>query len=239
MRTREIDATAVQTLLAAAVAAPSIHNTQPWRFGLDADTRTVEFRAVAGRRLPMTDPDLRARHISVGAAVFNLRVAAAHLGWRPVVRLLPAADDPDLLATVHLAGGGEDGPPSLRPLYEAVERRHSSRMPFTGRPVPEAIVTEMITAAHTQGARLEVPDIVRTSRLLRLTQAGEVRTPPTPAARQRRTAGSPPQDSTPGTASPSPRWEPWTRPAGYRCGTSPVSYLCRTFLPCTSNATRR
>ncbi|MDX3605550.1 hypothetical protein C6W96_03295 [Streptomyces sp. CS149] len=175
MRTREIDATAVQTLLAAAVAAPSIHNTQPWRFGLDADTRTVEFRAVAGRRLPMTDPDLRARHISVGAAVFNLRVAAAHLGWRPVVRLLPAADDPDLLATVHLAGGGEDGPPSLRPLYEAVERRHSSRMPFTGRPVPEAIVTEMITAAHTQGARLEVPDIVRTSRLLRLTQAGEVR----------------------------------------------------------------
>ncbi|WNF25754.1 hypothetical protein RI138_02445 [Streptomyces sp. C11-1] len=33
----------------------------------------------------------------------------------------------------------------------------------------------MITAAHTQGARLEVPDIVRTRRLLRLTQTGEVR----------------------------------------------------------------
>ncbi|MEU0159669.1 hypothetical protein ABZ154_12700 [Streptomyces sp. NPDC006261] len=175
MRTREIDAAAVQTLLAAAVAAPSIHNTQPWRFGLDADNGSVEVRAAAGRRLPVTDPDLRARHLSVGAAVFNLRVAAAHLGWVPVVRLLPAEDDPELLAVVHLAGAGEDGPPSLRSLYEAVERRHSSRMPFTGRPVPEAIVTEMIAAARTRGARLEVPDIVGTRRLLRLTQAGEVR----------------------------------------------------------------
>ncbi|WP_143660028.1 hypothetical protein [Streptomyces sp. WZ.A104] len=33
----------------------------------------------------------------------------------------------------------------------------------------------MITAEHTQGARLEVPDIVRTRRLLRLTRTGEVR----------------------------------------------------------------
>ncbi|MFD3737742.1 hypothetical protein [Streptomyces sp. NPDC058629] len=49
MRTWEIDATAVRTLLAAAVAAPSIHNTQPWRFGLDADK--VEVRAAVGRRL--------------------------------------------------------------------------------------------------------------------------------------------------------------------------------------------
>lgn len=175
MRTRDIDAPAVQTLLAAAVAAPSIHNTQPWRFGLDADNGSVEVRTAAGRRLPLTDPDLRARHLSVGAAVFNLRVAAAYLGWVPVVRLLPAEDDPELLAIVHLAEADGDGTPSLRPLYEAVERRHSSRLPFTGRPVPEAIVTEMVAAARTQGARLEVPDIVRTRRLLRLTQAGEVR----------------------------------------------------------------
>ncbi|MBT2430227.1 hypothetical protein J7F02_32715 [Streptomyces sp. ISL-112] len=112
MRTWEIDATAVRTLLAAAVAAPSIHNTQPWRFGLDADNGSVEVRAAVGRRLPMTVPDLRARHLSVGATVFNLRVAAAHLGWVPVVRLLPAEDDPELLAIVHLAGAGGDGPAS-------------------------------------------------------------------------------------------------------------------------------
>ncbi|WP_314220362.1 Acg family FMN-binding oxidoreductase [Streptomyces zaehneri] len=175
MLTREIDATAVQCLLAAAVAAPSIHNTQPWRFGLDPGTRSVEVRADPRRRLPMTDPDLRAQHLSVGAAVFNLRVAAANLGWEPVVRLLPAADDPGLLARVRLAGPVECGPSSLRHLYEAVERRHTSRMPFTGRPVPEPIVTEMISAVRAEGAHLEVPDIVGTRRLLRLTRAGEAR----------------------------------------------------------------
>ncbi|MER5434119.1 hypothetical protein [Streptomyces sp. NPDC002588] len=175
MEIREVDATAVQFLLAAAVAAPSIHNTQPWRFGLDADSRSVQVRADPGRQLPMTDPDLRALHLSVGAAVFNLRVAAAHLGWDPVVRLLPGTDDPDLLATVQLAGPAADGPASLRHLYEAIERRHTSRMPFTGRPVPETTVTEMIGAARAEGAHLEVPDIVGTRRLLQLTQAGEVR----------------------------------------------------------------
>ncbi|GGZ26922.1 hypothetical protein GCM10010300_82830 [Streptomyces olivaceoviridis] len=33
MQTRKIDAGALETLMAAAVAAPSIHNTQPWRTG--------------------------------------------------------------------------------------------------------------------------------------------------------------------------------------------------------------
>ncbi|MFH9861129.1 Acg family FMN-binding oxidoreductase [Streptomyces sp. NPDC017202] len=176
MQTREIvDAAAVQALLAAAVAAPSIHNTQPWRFGLDPESRSIEVRVDRRRRLPMADPDLRALHLSVGAAVLNLRVAAAHLGWDPLVRLLPAVDDPDLLATVQLAGHRADPPLPLLDLYDAVERRHTSRMPFTGRPVPEPVVTEMIGAARAEGAHLEVPDILGTRRLLRLTQAAEMR----------------------------------------------------------------
>ncbi|UUU19017.1 Acg family FMN-binding oxidoreductase [Streptomyces sp. DSM 40750] len=175
MQTREVDATAVRSLLAAAVAAPSIHNTQPWRFGLDPDSRSVEVWADRGRPLPMTDPDLRAQHLSVGAAVFNLRVAAAHLGWEPIVGLLPAADDPDLLARVQLARPAANGPSTLGGLYEAIERRHTSRMPFTGRPVPEPVVSQMITAARAEGARLDVPDIMGTRRLLQLTQAAEAR----------------------------------------------------------------
>ncbi|MFF4591197.1 Acg family FMN-binding oxidoreductase [Streptomyces sp. NPDC001388] len=175
MQTREVDAAAVQSLLAAAVAAPSIHNTQPWRFGLDPVTLTLEVRADRRRTLPMTDPDLRAQHLSVGAAVFNLRVAAAHLGWEPLVRLVPAADDPDLVATVQLTRSGEDGPDPLGHLYDVIERRHTSRMPFTGRPVPEPVVAEMIGAARAEGAHLEVPDILGTRRLLHLTHAGELR----------------------------------------------------------------
>ncbi|MFF5336169.1 Acg family FMN-binding oxidoreductase [Streptomyces sp. NPDC013181] len=181
MQTREVDAAAVQALLTAAVAAPSIHNTQPWRFLLDPDTRSIQVRLDRGRQLPLADPQRRAQHLSVGAAVFNLRVAAEHLGWAPVVRLIPAVDDADLLATVRLTAPATQRQPSSRGLYEAVERRHTSRMPFTGRAVPDPIVSEMITSVRAEGAYLDVPDIVASRRLLRLTAAAEARTATHPA----------------------------------------------------------
>ncbi|KUN78080.1 Acg family FMN-binding oxidoreductase [Streptomyces griseoruber] len=181
MQTREVDAPAVQALLAAAVAAPSIHNTQPWRFGLDPESRSILVRVDRGRLLPATDPRLRAQYLSVGAAVLNLRVAAEYLGWDPVVRLCSAADDPDLLATVQLTGTAAGAQSSLRDLYGEIERRHTSRMPFTGRGVPDAIVTEMTGAARAEGAQLDVPDIVATRRLLRVTAVAESRNAVHPA----------------------------------------------------------
>ncbi|MFF8593902.1 Acg family FMN-binding oxidoreductase [Streptomyces sp. NPDC015220] len=181
MRTPEVDAAAVESLLHAAVAAPSMHNTQPWRFGMAADTRAIHVRVDRARRLPLSDPGLRAQHLSVGAAVFNLRVAAAHLGWDPDVRLLPDPADPDLLATVRLGAATADARSSYGDLYDAVTRRHTSRMPFTGRPVPEHIVTEMAAAARAEGGHLDVPDVVGTRRLLRLTALAEARNAADPA----------------------------------------------------------
>ncbi|CAL9345958.1 Acg family FMN-binding oxidoreductase [Streptomyces sp. enrichment culture] len=197
-QSRPVDATAVEALLTAAVAAPSIHNTQPWRFGLDAATGTVEVRADRRRILPLADPHARAQYLSVGAAVLNLRVAAAHGGWDPVVRLLPDPHQPDLLATVLLSDPIAGVPSGLASLHEAVGRRHTSRMPFTGRPVPDGIVAEMVGAARAEGAHLDVPDIPGTRRLLRLTGAGEARNRAHPG----RTAESRAWVTAPGTDTP-------------------------------------
>lgn len=100
MRTRAVlDAVTVESLLAAAVAAPSIHNTQPWRFRLDPGNQALEVHSAPPERtLPLTDPTHRAQYLSVGAAVLNLRLAAVHLGRRPEVKLLPDAHNPGLLA---------------------------------------------------------------------------------------------------------------------------------------------
>jgi hypothetical protein len=85
--------TAMAECLAAAVAAPSIHNSQPWLFqphGIEVDV-IVDRR----RQLAVADPDGREMHISVGAALFNLRVAVLGHGRQPLVRLLPDPGRPD------------------------------------------------------------------------------------------------------------------------------------------------
>jgi hypothetical protein len=56
--TRELPRRLVDDLLAAATAAPSIHNTQPWRFKVSEDT--IELRADPERMLPIIDPAGRA-----------------------------------------------------------------------------------------------------------------------------------------------------------------------------------
>jgi len=168
-----LDATSLEQLVSAAAAAPSIHNTQPWRFRLRPETDTLEVRAVPERSLRATDPTGRALLVSVGAAVFNLKVAARHLGWEPAVRLLPDPGEPRLLATMRLAAAPANGP---RPdLFDTIWRRHSSRLPFTSRPVPAEIIMELVESAQTEGAQLFATGPAETRRVLDLTAEAERR----------------------------------------------------------------
>jgi nitroreductase len=50
----------LRAVLEAAVAAPSMHNTQPWRFRVREPGRTVELHADPARLLAVADPDGRA-----------------------------------------------------------------------------------------------------------------------------------------------------------------------------------
>ncbi|GAA3505050.1 hypothetical protein GCM10019016_121630 [Streptomyces prasinosporus] len=163
----------LEHLVTAAVAAPSLHNTQPWRFRVDPRTRTVQVLAAVDRGLRHTDPTGRAVHLSAGCAVLNLRIAAAHLGHEPVTRLLPCPSRPDLLATVRLAGTARRTP--APGLYAALWRRHSSRFPFSDRLPPADLLAELAEAAHSEGACLSFAGPRRTDRLLRTTWEAEAR----------------------------------------------------------------
>src|SRR4051794_12556 len=62
-----------------ATLAPSVHNTQPWSLEVHADRLCV--RADRSRQLTALDPSGRELVQSIGAALFNARVALASDGW--------------------------------------------------------------------------------------------------------------------------------------------------------------
>ncbi|MFG3258630.1 Acg family FMN-binding oxidoreductase [Streptomyces sp. NPDC048172] len=167
-----LDAETVAALVEDATAAPSMHNAQPWKFRFLPGSGTFQVRSDLDRALPKADPTTRALHLGCGAAVFNLRVAAAHAGWDPATRLLPDPEDTELLATVRLAEPvAPDG--VLTRLYPAVHRRHTSRAPFTGEEIPADVRDALGEAALAEEGRLTFPDAWHVESLLELVRDAE------------------------------------------------------------------
>jgi nitroreductase len=148
-----------------ATMAPSMHNTQPWKFRILRDSQAIEIRADPARMLQHGDPHGRAVHIACGAALFNLCVAVAAGGREPVTRLLPDPAEPLLLATVRL-GGRHRASEEERDLYAAIPARHTNRRPFSARAVPPGVLAELVLAARLEGAGLDLPGGDETRRLL-------------------------------------------------------------------------
>lgn len=117
--------------MAAATRAPSIHNTQPWRFRASDDRLDVFLDR--DRALPVLDPTGRQQIISCGTAVEFAVLALAAQGRSAEVTLLPDDAAPDHLAGVRATGGGAAAEDEL-----AIGRRHTVRAPFLSRALPTA-----------------------------------------------------------------------------------------------------
>ncbi|MFK0110044.1 Acg family FMN-binding oxidoreductase [Streptomyces sp. NPDC091217] len=182
MTAQHLDANTLTALVTDATAAPSLHNAQPWRFRHLAAEGVLCLYADVSRALPLADPDTRGLHMGCGAALFNLRVAAAAAGRSTVVRLLPDPADPALLAEVALNDTGPPDP-TLTVLYPAIPRRHSSRHPLTERPIPAHLQDLMREAAAAEGAQLVFPGAWHVQELLELVQDAEGREALSPGRR--------------------------------------------------------
>ncbi|HEY3611813.1 MAG TPA: nitroreductase, partial [Pseudonocardiaceae bacterium] len=137
----------VRAALLAATAAPSLHNSQPWRFR--CTPHQIELYADHARAVPVADPDHRELIVACGAALLNLRIAIKAMGVFPDVRVLPDRGRPDLLATVRPAGP-RTATPVDRALAAAIPRRHTNRRPFTTTPVPAPVRHELLLAAEVE-----------------------------------------------------------------------------------------
>lgn len=131
--------------------APSLHNTQPWRFRLDHDV--VELRIDPARALPSADPRARELVIGCGAALYTVRLALRGEGMTPSVDLLPASGDPLLLARIAAKPGPAPTEDELR-MLAVVVRRHTQRHGFTAGPLSVSVASAVADAARSEGADL-------------------------------------------------------------------------------------
>jgi hypothetical protein len=130
--------------------APSVFNTQPWR--IEVVGSTIELAADPDRTLYWSvDPYGRQAVVSCGAALFNMRVAAAHLGREVQVDTLP--DDTGLLARLVI-GPRCRGDAADAKLHAAIRHRHTHRGPFAPRQVPGAVRFELVECARAEQATL-------------------------------------------------------------------------------------
>jgi nitroreductase len=152
--TGQFDVTSIEAALAVAIRAPSIYNTQPWRWELGP--YGLDLRADRSRQLAVVDPDGHSLLISCGAALtlagYGLRTA----GWTVDVTRLPDPDDSELLARLRPTGRIEPSPLDLDRVAAALRRR-SDRRPFHPDPVPDDVIDMLRAAAGEPGVYVHFP----------------------------------------------------------------------------------
>jgi hypothetical protein len=153
--TAHLDRATAHAVIALANRAPSVHNSQPWRWRIGPTS--IHLFADPERALPATDPEGRDLRLSCGAALHHLRVGLLAAGMATTVHRLPNPAQPEHLAAVE-PHSGIPSPDDLA-LARAIETRRTDRRVFSSWPVPSQTLDVVVAAADRQGARLTVLEL--------------------------------------------------------------------------------
>ncbi len=151
--------------------APSVHNTQPWRFVLTADC--LEIHVDPRRQLLVLDPTGRQMLISCGCAVLNARVAVAAREHEAIVERLSDPTRPNLLARITLAPEPKFVQ-ALGALDGCIIRRQTNRRRFADEAVDPELAAQLTDAAEREESMLfQVRTLDHRLAVARLTQEAD------------------------------------------------------------------
>lgn len=167
---RAAPAERLRSLLSYAVLAPSRHNSQPWLFEIEGDE--LRIHADAARALPEADPDGRELLMACGAALVNLRLAAAHFGHATTAEVVPEHRRDGLVARLWLEERRATTP-DREALFQAIPLRRTNRLPLDGREPPEGLVTRLLREASEEGASLRPVEAAQRRAVAELVAEGD------------------------------------------------------------------
>jgi hypothetical protein len=133
--------------------APSLLNTQPWRWYVDG--ATLELYADPIRQLTGSDPGSRLLVLSCGAALHHARIALAAQGLHSAVERLAGLDRPRLLARLTVSGRSTPDPGAVR-LMDTMQIRRADRLPMKGAVVDRSCLDMVRTAIEAEQSSLYV-----------------------------------------------------------------------------------
>lgn len=148
-------------LVSQAILAPSGGNAQPWRFLTDNETLWVLHDRVRSRNL--LDPDHRGAYVGLGAAIENIRIAAAQRGYATAITYFPlgeAAPNNDVGAPAEIVAALRFAPaPALQQsdaanLWPYLQQRMTDRKIYERLPLQQAQRDALLCAAASHNCHL-------------------------------------------------------------------------------------
>jgi len=150
-----ISAAQLGAILELACRAPSLHNSQPWRWVFE--NSTLHLFADHARVGHHTDSTGREVILSCGVALDHLEVAAAAAGWRATVVRYPNPRDHDYLASIAFDRAETVGEHE-RLLGDAMSRRRTDRLAFAAPEPWHELEQRLREALHGTVAKLDIID---------------------------------------------------------------------------------
>ncbi len=128
MSTIAPDVEVIRDAVQLACRAPSIHNSQPWRWV--AEGPTLHLFADLTRVMTAADPEGREIYLSCGAVLDHLIVAMASAGWETAVQRFPDPLDPLHVATFDFQPGPREPADNTLAHAQAIGRRYTDRRAY-------------------------------------------------------------------------------------------------------------